>query len=153
VRAISIKAFVIANFAYFVLSIISGFIVALVAAEVLWAGLKSATLVASLIFAGAILPTAIGVGYIAARIAGRSYLLNGALSSSVWVLVRISDLTFGIFDHPSSSDIPHAASLVLEIMICGSPLLGVAGGYLARQLDARRTARGLLAPEGMPRSS
>ena len=94
---------------------------------------SSFALRASLIVAGSL--CSILAGYVAARIAKRSELLNGALSSSLGAGLGILSLATGRSSDP----------LVQQITaIAASPLFGAFGGFLC----ARRASRRAAAPVG-----
>jgi hypothetical protein len=60
-------------------------------------------------------------GYVAARVAGHSELLNGTLASWLCVLIAIYAMMSGKSDHPL---------FVQILLLAASPALGCLGGYL-----------------------
>lgn len=83
----------------------------------------------SLIIAGS--SCSILAGYVAARIAKRAELLNGALSASIGAALGILSLATGHSTDPITQQIA---------AIVASPLLGAIGGYLCARRASRRAA-------------
>jgi hypothetical protein len=154
---ISIKAFVISNFAWLAMALTIFVLLALVVLLIacVMAGLpadikpiadelKTSSLFVSLISALAIIPASVAAGYLAGRIARRGPALNGALSTFAWIAILIYVALGG----GPSNEPPHAgpdagssvAALLQLIQVPGAPVLGALGGLLARR--RRRDASG-----------
>jgi hypothetical protein len=135
--SISIKGVLIGAVFDIVASAIVGAIALLGLA--LWSGADSADEIVGLADAGlgAALSVILGggvsvaAGYIAARIAGRGELLNGALSSFLCVSIGIYHNLTGT---PTGPDTLSIAGLVV------SPLLGALGGFLRLRQVADKTS-------------
>jgi hypothetical protein len=142
-RAISFKALLLSNLAYFLVLVLTLFAATtvVVVAVFLTADTRSlhgaiAELRASppiFVFI-AIVPCAIAAlvaGYMAARVAQHDPLLNGALATSVAVMVDIFELVHGPV-YPDTS--PAIAALIpgfdLAFLVL-APLVAMLGGYLA----------------------
>jgi hypothetical protein len=88
-----------------------------------------------IIFSGIL--AAIGAGYVAGRIAKRSFLSHGLLAATAWTL---AGTVYGFFfpgSSRSASEVPAALNIILTI---GSPILGTLGGYLAEMREAQLAA-------------
>lgn len=139
VRAISLKAIVIANILNVLL--LGVFPLCLGAAGVLLAAqvtdIHSAlqrldqSVVFTLVALGLSLTLAAYIaGYAAGRIAQKGELLNGALSSAAIILFGIADAAFGPFSGPEKVHIPPLVDFILSY---SGPLFGILGGYVARR--------------------
>jgi len=142
-RAISFKALLISNLAYFIILVLTLFAVTsvIVAAVFLTADARSlhgaiAELRASppiFVFV-AVVPSAIAAlvaGYMAARVAQHDPLLNGALATSIAVLVDLYELVHGpIYAETSATVAALIPGFDLGFLFL-APLLAMLGGYLA----------------------
>ena len=86
--------------------------------------------------AGALVAVVVGsflAGWIAARIAKKAELLNGALSASAMIIISLAELAFG----PFFSDSPHVAPLVDFAISYGGPIYGLGGAYVAMRFVSK----------------
>jgi len=127
-RPISIKALLISNLVQFVMAIAT-FWFALNAA---WS--MEASVALPLVFAVTIIPPSVIAGYVAGRIAARSHVLNGILSSSVWTLFWIY-LELGGTVRYYQAPVGVVWSLPYMMALLGAPLLGAVGGLVARKIN------------------
>jgi hypothetical protein len=164
-RAIFIKALVVANVSFFAIAALVAFIVVFGAVLGAWlldgaaqnphdvaAGLKASALFFCFVFASAMIVAAIGAGYLAGRIARRRHVINGALASGVWTLMNVYELVHGpIFGDTTGAGV-QIPKLLEVALLYGTPLFGAVGGFLARERDARLAAAGP-APAGAIRGA
>jgi hypothetical protein len=157
-RQISIRTLIISNLVQLgaVLSLIVIAALATLTAAWVWAGfpddikpitgeLKSSSLFVLLTGAISVIPSSVGAGYLAGRIARHRPILHGALSSCAWLLLLILIILFGIpAEHPSHGGPPaalHVGSSIGSFLMAllgttisvGTPLLGALGGMIIRQ--------------------
>jgi len=142
-RAISFKALVLANLAYFLVLVLTLFAATtvVVIAVFLTADARSlhgaiAALRASppiFVFV-AVVPSAIAAlvaGYLAARVAQHDPLLNGALATSIAVLVDLYELVHGpVYPDTSAAVAALIPGFDLAFLVL-APLLAMVGGCLA----------------------
>ena len=125
-RSISIKALLISNLVQLVM-----------AAVICWFSLGVVwdmdVRLLPLVFAVTIIPPSVVAGYVAGRVAGRSHVLNGILSSSAWTLFWIYLEAGG-----TVSRVGFVGSLPYMTAPLGAPLLGAVGGLVARHMERRR---------------
>jgi len=86
--------------------------------------MSSPMLIGSWLIIGGVLAPLLG-GYIAARIAPRDKLLNGVLSTSLWIVFAVWSDIWG----PDNADIPHWLDLLSSYAV---PLPALAGAYLCQ---------------------
>lgn len=154
-RAVSVQALVVANVAFFVIVVVMGClaIAATLAGLWWWTGsaddvqasvkeIESSSLFLCALFTILFVPAPLGAGYLAARIARRDHILNGALACGVWSLFNLAGLMFGPIFSESSDSGPTVPLLLEAILFYGTPLFGLVGGLLARGRDAERAAAG-----------
>jgi hypothetical protein len=150
-RDISPKALIVSNIAHWCLIVLSVIIVAVLysaAATIASDGtLGMATILADMkssptvLYAGAFASAVatMPAGYIAAKLAPRAKLLNGALSTSSWFLICAYDAIWGTAEN-SKIDVPFWFDLLASFSLL---LSAVAGAYVwqmranARHLSAR----------------
>lgn len=152
-RAISIKALVIANVSFFVIAALVVCVVvfgAVLGAAVLdgenphdiAASLAASALFFGFAFASAMIVAATGAGYLAGRIARRHHVVNGALASGVWTLMNVYELVHGpVFGDTAGAGV-QIPKLLEVVLLYGTPLFGAGGGLIARERDGRRAAAG-----------
>jgi hypothetical protein len=125
-QSISIKALLISNLVQLVMAVV-----------ICWFSLGVAwdmdVRLLPLIFAVTIIPPSVIAGYVAGRVAARSHVLNGILSSSAWTLFWIYLESGGTVLRVS-----FVASLPYMTASFGAPLLGAVGGLVARHIERRR---------------
>jgi hypothetical protein len=127
-RPISIKAFLISNLVQFVMAV-----------AIFWFALNAAwdmkkPLALPLIFAVTIIPPSVIAGYVAGRIAARSHVLNGILSSSAWTLFWIYlELDSTVRYHQAPVGVVWPLPYMMALL--GAPLLGAVGGLVARNVN------------------
>jgi hypothetical protein len=90
------------------------------------------------IFAGIL--SALAAGYIAGRIAKRSFLSHGLLAATAWTLAGFV-YSFFFPDSHSASEVPAGLNTILTT---GSPILGILGGYLAQMREVQIAAMPIL---------
>jgi hypothetical protein len=148
-HGISVKAFILANAAFFVLAGLFVCVGAIGALMGVWLyegaakdvveiakRLELSALCVSLVLALAFFAAAFLAGYLAGRLARRGHVLNGVLACSVWTLVNIYEL----FQGPLFSDAGESAMILQPLAIFlsyGLPLLSAFGGAMAQHSDRR----------------
>lgn len=150
-REISIKAFTVAQLAFLVIEGVALFFIAAAlgvslallpsAPEdfgVVAANLKSSSLFGPSVFVAACLPAAIGAGYVAGRVAGSSYLLNGALSPIIFTFFNVEYLIGQGFLDMGDLTPSRTLAFLASALLCGLPAFGILGGRMAQKRDALR---------------
>jgi hypothetical protein len=144
-RGISIKALLISGAAYFVILFIllvigvAGVTLVVMANNLGISGSAAAAILGTsgldisvILFSSGI--AAIAAGYIAGRIAGRDYVLNGVVALSIPILVGLALEFVGMPTMPTT----WRSILFSIVMLAGSPVLSLFGAQLARRQQLRR---------------
>ena len=149
-RAISFKALLLSNLAYFVVLVLALFTATTVIVVAMFmsadarslhgaiAALRSSRPIFIFLAVGPSTLAALAAGYIAARIAEQAPLLNAALATAVPILVDLYELVHG----PIYPDTSAAVALLIPgfdlVFLVAAPILAMLGGWLAaaRKTDA-----------------
>jgi hypothetical protein len=153
-RAVSIKALLLSNVAFFLAALLIACLAVIcgLLAGSMWAGspdavdtvvkeLSSSFLYLSCVYVFTIVLASLGAGYLAGRVAGHHHAFNGALACGLWAMSSLYELAYGpIFGSDAGPQLPQGVDAALT---CASLLCGSLGGMLAGWRDAARAAAGL----------
>ncbi|HEX5507063.1 MAG TPA: hypothetical protein VFX37_01015 [Pseudolabrys sp.] len=155
-RAVSAKALLIGILAYFAILIVFYVLSVFGVAAVIFlrnidhnpgsvaAAIKASGPFTSFLLTAMLIPTAVGAGYVAARIAKYNHLIHGALVAGIGIPVDLLARFHLLFTHGGSVQ-NHPLTFLSFAVTYAGPIFGLLGGYLAQ---TRQTA--LVETRGAP---